>query len=263
MPARAIFPVLFALLALRRRDRSRWWAAAGRRRRRRRRLPGERQRQLAATRWPRCRSPGVRRGSGQAPRLGACSPASSQAARSPWSCSRASTTRRVDAAPSRRSRRRAARSPSWLMSTATWSTPARRPTSTASRHGLDRGRHRPRPTWPHDEHVPQAGALLARAYAGRRLDDSSIDDEAAKIDSELQGAKLVTLDDEPLRRGDRRRRARPGRPRRPTATDRADGDLARPGHAARRRQRRHRGRVRRRRRRRPAADRRPRGGQEP
>ncbi len=46
----------------------------------------------------------------------------------------------------------------------------------------------------------RAGALIARAYAGRGS-DANIDDEAAKIDSELQGAKLVTVDGTPLRRG--------------------------------------------------------------
>ncbi len=46
----------------------------------------------------------------------------------------------------------------------------------------------------------RAGALLARAYAGRGS-NANIDDEAAKIDSELQGAKLVTVDGTPLRRG--------------------------------------------------------------
>lgn len=46
----------------------------------------------------------------------------------------------------------------------------------------------------------QAGALLARAYAGSGS-ETNIDDEAAKIDSELQGAKLLTVDGSPLRRG--------------------------------------------------------------
>lgn len=46
----------------------------------------------------------------------------------------------------------------------------------------------------------RAGALLSRAYAGRGS-DANIDDEAAKIDAELQGAKLVALEDTPIRRG--------------------------------------------------------------
>ncbi len=44
------------------------------------------------------------------------------------------------------------------------------------------------------------GALLARAYVGTP-DDDVFDPEAAKIDSELQGAKLTSLEDEPPRRG--------------------------------------------------------------
>ena len=46
----------------------------------------------------------------------------------------------------------------------------------------------------------RAGALLARAYAGSGS-DANIDDEAAKIDSELQGARLVAVDGTPIRRG--------------------------------------------------------------
>jgi hypothetical protein len=46
----------------------------------------------------------------------------------------------------------------------------------------------------------QAGALLGRAYTAHGS-DSEIDDEAAKIDSELRGAKLVSVDGTPLRRG--------------------------------------------------------------
>ena len=44
------------------------------------------------------------------------------------------------------------------------------------------------------------GALLARAYVGTP-DQDIFDAEAAKIDSELQGAKLTALEDEPIRRG--------------------------------------------------------------
>jgi hypothetical protein len=44
------------------------------------------------------------------------------------------------------------------------------------------------------------GALLARAYVGTP-DNDVFDPEATKIDSELQGAKLTSLDDEPARRG--------------------------------------------------------------
>jgi hypothetical protein len=46
----------------------------------------------------------------------------------------------------------------------------------------------------------RAGALLARAYAAHGS-NTEFDDEAAKIDSELQGAKLVSVEDPPLRRG--------------------------------------------------------------
>jgi copper transport outer membrane protein MctB len=45
----------------------------------------------------------------------------------------------------------------------------------------------------------QISGLLARAYVGRG--DALLDDEATKIDSELQGAKLVTVDGQPARRG--------------------------------------------------------------
>lgn len=44
------------------------------------------------------------------------------------------------------------------------------------------------------------GALVTRAYAASAGRDR-VDEEAAAIDSELQGAKLVHLDAEPLRRG--------------------------------------------------------------
>lgn len=44
------------------------------------------------------------------------------------------------------------------------------------------------------------GALLARAYAANAGRDR-VDEEATSLDSELQGAKLVALDAEPLRRG--------------------------------------------------------------
>ena len=46
----------------------------------------------------------------------------------------------------------------------------------------------------------RAGALVARAYAGHGS-NTEIDDEATKIDSELQGARLVSVDGSPLRRG--------------------------------------------------------------
>ena len=51
-----------------------------------------------------------------------------------------------------------------------------------------------------DETYAQIAALFARAYVGSG-DDLLIDDEAVKIDSELRGAKLVTLSGEPKRRG--------------------------------------------------------------
>ena len=47
----------------------------------------------------------------------------------------------------------------------------------------------------------RAAALFARAYTGHG-DQTSIDDDAATIDSELQGAKLVAISGEPSRRGD-------------------------------------------------------------
>lgn len=46
----------------------------------------------------------------------------------------------------------------------------------------------------------QIGALLARAYVGS-ASDVAMDDEAVKIDSELRGAKLVSLGEVPRRRG--------------------------------------------------------------
>ena len=51
-----------------------------------------------------------------------------------------------------------------------------------------------------DETYAQISALFARAYVGSG-DDLLLDDEAVKIDSELRGAKLVTLEGEPKRRG--------------------------------------------------------------
>jgi hypothetical protein len=50
------------------------------------------------------------------------------------------------------------------------------------------------------EPYQQMGALVARAYVGHG-DAVTIDDEATKIDSELQGAKLVTVSGEPQQRG--------------------------------------------------------------
>lgn len=50
------------------------------------------------------------------------------------------------------------------------------------------------------ETYAQIGALFARAYVGSR-NDLLLDDEAVKIDSELRGARLVTLSAEPKRRG--------------------------------------------------------------
>ncbi|MGI8434516.1 MAG: copper transporter [Nocardioidaceae bacterium] len=46
----------------------------------------------------------------------------------------------------------------------------------------------------------EAGALVARAYVGH-VNQSSLDDEAVKVDSELQGAKLVDVRGELTRRG--------------------------------------------------------------
>lgn len=46
----------------------------------------------------------------------------------------------------------------------------------------------------------RVGALIARAYTGQGA-SANVDDEASKIDSELQGAKLVSLAEEPIRRG--------------------------------------------------------------
>lgn len=51
-----------------------------------------------------------------------------------------------------------------------------------------------------NETYAQIAALFARAYVGSG-DDLLLDDEAVKIDSELRGAKLVTLSGEPKRRG--------------------------------------------------------------
>jgi hypothetical protein len=51
-----------------------------------------------------------------------------------------------------------------------------------------------------DEPYQQLGALIARAYVGHG-DGIEIDDEAIKIDSEVQGAKLVTVSGEPHQRG--------------------------------------------------------------
>lgn len=53
---------------------------------------------------------------------------------------------------------------------------------------------------PEDEVYPRFGTVLARAYVGTS-DDTRFDGTAAKIDSELQGAKLVEVDQPPLRRG--------------------------------------------------------------
>jgi hypothetical protein len=52
----------------------------------------------------------------------------------------------------------------------------------------------------HAQPYAQLGGLLARAYAGKGS-SLSLDDEAIKIDSELQGAKLVSLAAHPHRRG--------------------------------------------------------------
>ncbi len=51
-----------------------------------------------------------------------------------------------------------------------------------------------------DDVYPRFGTVLARAYVGTN-DDTRYDATAVKIDSELQGAKLVTVDNAPLRRG--------------------------------------------------------------
>ncbi len=53
---------------------------------------------------------------------------------------------------------------------------------------------------PADDVYPRFGAVLARAYVGMG-DNTRYDSTAVKIDSELQGAKLVELDKDPLRRG--------------------------------------------------------------
>ncbi|MBA3233947.1 MAG: copper transporter [Propionibacteriales bacterium] len=53
---------------------------------------------------------------------------------------------------------------------------------------------------PADETYARFGAVLARAYVGQS-DDDAYDDVALKIDSELEGAKLVMLSEQPLRRG--------------------------------------------------------------
>jgi hypothetical protein len=51
-----------------------------------------------------------------------------------------------------------------------------------------------------DDPYGQLGALIARAYVGRSA-QLEIDDEATKIDSEIEGAKLVTVAGEPQQRG--------------------------------------------------------------
>ena len=53
---------------------------------------------------------------------------------------------------------------------------------------------------PEDDVYPRFGTVLARAYVSTS-DDTRYDATAAKIDSELQGANLVELDQAPLRRG--------------------------------------------------------------
>jgi hypothetical protein len=53
---------------------------------------------------------------------------------------------------------------------------------------------------PEDDVYPRFGTVLARAYVSRS-DDTRYDATATKIDSELQGANLVELDQAPLRRG--------------------------------------------------------------
>ncbi len=50
------------------------------------------------------------------------------------------------------------------------------------------------------ETYEQIGALVARAYVGAG-GDTAFDEEAAGIDAELQGARLVTVDSTPARRG--------------------------------------------------------------
>jgi hypothetical protein len=54
--------------------------------------------------------------------------------------------------------------------------------------------------WAHAQPYAQLGALLARAYAGTGS-DLSVDQEAVEIDSELQGARLVSLEGTVHRRG--------------------------------------------------------------
>lgn len=56
------------------------------------------------------------------------------------------------------------------------------------------------PTTPSDKPYAEIAALLTRAYAGRGT-DLVLDDEAVKIDSELQGSRLVAVDGQPHRRG--------------------------------------------------------------
>lgn len=53
---------------------------------------------------------------------------------------------------------------------------------------------------PQSDPYRQLGALIARAYAGRG-EALVLDDEAIKIGSELEGAKLLTVDEQPHRRG--------------------------------------------------------------
>lgn len=52
-----------------------------------------------------------------------------------------------------------------------------------------------------DEPYAVIGALIARAYLTHADDGYALDDEATKIDSELQGAKVVSVDDGFRRRG--------------------------------------------------------------
>jgi Copper transport outer membrane protein, MctB len=51
-----------------------------------------------------------------------------------------------------------------------------------------------------DQPYAEIAALVTRAYAGRGT-DLVLDDEAVKIDSELEGSRLVTVDGQPHRRG--------------------------------------------------------------
>jgi len=56
------------------------------------------------------------------------------------------------------------------------------------------------PAPPEDDVYPRFGTVLARAYVGTSA-DTRYDATAASIDSELQGAELIELDEAPLRRG--------------------------------------------------------------